>query len=66
MEHISDKKEAVEFLDKLKDKVNICDEAVWYIKVKELPVKLWIQTNNINMIYMYFLGNARQYLFDQP
>ncbi|XP_054725372.1 26S proteasome non-ATPase regulatory subunit 13 [Anastrepha obliqua] len=33
VEHISDKKEAVEFLDKLKDKVNICDEAVWYIRV---------------------------------
>ncbi|XP_018795757.1 PREDICTED: 26S proteasome non-ATPase regulatory subunit 13 [Bactrocera latifrons] len=35
VEHISDKKEAVEFLDKLKDKVNICDEAVWYIKVMQ-------------------------------
>lgn len=35
VEHISDKKEAVEFLDKLKDKVSICDEAVWYIKVMQ-------------------------------
>lgn len=33
VEHISDKKEAVAFLEKLKDKVKVCDEAVWYTQV---------------------------------
>ena len=33
VDHISDKKEAVEFLEKLKEKVKICDEAIWYIQV---------------------------------
>lgn len=33
VEHIADKKEAVEFLGKIKDKVKICDEAVWYVQV---------------------------------
>lgn len=33
VEHITDKKEAVEFLNKIKDKVKICDEAVWYVQV---------------------------------
>lgn len=31
--HISDKNEAIQFLDKLGEKVKICDEAVWYTKV---------------------------------
>lgn len=30
---IADKKEAVEFLEKLKEKVKICDEAVWFCRV---------------------------------
>ncbi|XP_055923679.1 26S proteasome non-ATPase regulatory subunit 13 [Eupeodes corollae] len=33
VEHIADKKEAVAFLEKLKDKVKICDEAIWYTQV---------------------------------
>ena len=33
VDHITDKKEAVEFLSKIKDKVKICDEAVWYVQV---------------------------------
>lgn len=33
VDHISDKKEAIEFLDKLKEKVKVCDEAVLYIEV---------------------------------
>ncbi|XP_055848251.1 26S proteasome non-ATPase regulatory subunit 13 [Episyrphus balteatus] len=33
VEHIADKKEAIAFLEKLKDKVKICDEAIWYIQV---------------------------------
>lgn len=31
--HIADKKEANEFLEKLKEKVKVCDEAVWFIRV---------------------------------
>lgn len=31
--HMSDKKEAVAFIEKLKDKVKVCDEAVWLCKV---------------------------------
>lgn len=34
--HMSNKKEAIDFLEKLRDKVKICDEAVWYIQVKYL------------------------------
>ena len=30
---IADKKEAAAFLEKLKEKVKICDEAVWLCKV---------------------------------
>lgn len=30
---IAEKKEAVEFLEKLKEKVKICDEAVWFCRV---------------------------------
>ncbi|XP_061392288.1 26S proteasome non-ATPase regulatory subunit 13 [Musca vetustissima] len=33
VDHITDKKEAIEFLNKIKDKVKICDEAVWYTQV---------------------------------
>lgn len=33
VDHITDKKEAIEFLGKIKDKVKICDEAVWYVQV---------------------------------
>lgn len=31
--YIAEKKEAVEFLEKLKEKVKICDEAVWFCRV---------------------------------
>lgn len=34
VDHIPDKKEAVDFLEKFKDKVKVCDEATWYIQVK--------------------------------
>lgn len=33
MEHIADKKEANEFLQKLQEKVKVCEEAVWFCKV---------------------------------
>lgn len=36
--HMSDKKEAIEFLEKIKDKVKICDEAVWYVQVKYMLI----------------------------
>lgn len=35
VDNISDKKEAIEFLEKMKDKVKICDEAVWYLQVMQ-------------------------------
>ncbi|KAH8312824.1 hypothetical protein KR044_013095 [Drosophila immigrans] len=35
VDNISDKKEAIEFLEKVKDKVKICDEAVWYLQVMQ-------------------------------
>ncbi|XP_037944898.1 26S proteasome non-ATPase regulatory subunit 13-like [Teleopsis dalmanni] len=35
VDHISDKTQAVEFLEKLKEKVKICDEAVLYIQVMQ-------------------------------
>ncbi|CAO1436699.1 unnamed protein product [Diamesa hyperborea] len=38
--HISDKKEAVAFIEKLKDKVKICDEAVWLCKVLQGQIHL--------------------------
>lgn len=31
--YIAEKKEAVAFLEKLKEKVKICDEAVWFCRV---------------------------------
>lgn len=40
VEHITDKKEAIEFLNKIKDKVKICDEAVWYTQVSAATVKV--------------------------
>lgn len=38
--HISDKSEAVQFLGKLKDKVKINDEAVWYCRVMQGQIYL--------------------------
>ncbi|XP_022209396.1 26S proteasome non-ATPase regulatory subunit 13 [Drosophila obscura] len=35
VDNISDKAEAIEFLEKIKDKVKICDEAVWYLQVMQ-------------------------------
>lgn len=40
VEHISDKNEAVQFLEKLKEKVKVCDEATWYIKVLQGNIHL--------------------------
>uniref|UniRef100_A0A1A9ZMA3 26S proteasome non-ATPase regulatory subunit 13 n=1 Tax=Glossina pallidipes TaxID=7398 RepID=A0A1A9ZMA3_GLOPL len=50
VEHISDKKEAIEFLTKLKDKIKICDEAVWYIQVLQ---------GNIYLTYLNDLDAAK-------
>lgn len=38
--HTSDKTEAVAFLEKLKEKVKICDEAVWLCKVLQGQIQL--------------------------
>lgn len=38
--HMSDKKEAVAFLEKIKEKVKICDEAVWLCKVMQGQIHL--------------------------
>lgn len=38
--HISDKKEAVAFIEKLKDKIKICDEALWLCKVLQGQIYL--------------------------
>ncbi|XP_059619234.1 26S proteasome non-ATPase regulatory subunit 13 [Phlebotomus argentipes] len=38
--HISDKKEANNFLEKVKEKVKICDEAVWLCKVLQGQIQL--------------------------
>ncbi|XP_017084156.1 26S proteasome non-ATPase regulatory subunit 13 [Drosophila eugracilis] len=35
VDNIGDKKEAIDFLEKMKDKVKICDEAVWYLQVMQ-------------------------------
>ncbi|EDV94979.1 26S proteasome non-ATPase regulatory subunit 13 [Drosophila grimshawi] len=35
VDNIADKKEAIDFLEKMKDKVKICDEAVWYLQVMQ-------------------------------
>ncbi|KAH8414437.1 hypothetical protein KR215_006518 [Drosophila sulfurigaster] len=35
VDNISDKKESIDFLEKFKDKVKICDEAVWYLQVMQ-------------------------------
>ncbi|KAH8417876.1 hypothetical protein KR222_007540 [Zaprionus bogoriensis] len=35
VDNISDKKESIDFLEKMKDKVKICDEAVWYLQVMQ-------------------------------
>ncbi|XP_068156207.1 26S proteasome non-ATPase regulatory subunit 13 [Drosophila tropicalis] len=35
VDNISDKKEAIDFLEKMKEKVKICDEAVWYLQVMQ-------------------------------
>uniref|UniRef100_A0A1A9X2C9 26S proteasome non-ATPase regulatory subunit 13 n=1 Tax=Glossina brevipalpis TaxID=37001 RepID=A0A1A9X2C9_9MUSC len=51
VEHISDKKEAIEFLSKLKDKTKICDEAVWYIQVLQ---------GNIYLTYLNDLDAAKK------
>uniref|UniRef100_A0A1A9VS58 26S proteasome non-ATPase regulatory subunit 13 n=1 Tax=Glossina austeni TaxID=7395 RepID=A0A1A9VS58_GLOAU len=50
VEHISDKKEAIEFLTKLKDKIKICDEAVWYVQVLQ---------GNIYLTYLNDLDAAK-------
>lgn len=34
--YIGEKKEAIEFLEKLKEKVKICDEAVWFCRVSTI------------------------------
>ncbi|XP_065074305.1 26S proteasome non-ATPase regulatory subunit 13 [Ochlerotatus camptorhynchus] len=38
--HIADKKEAVAFLEKLKDKIKVCDEALWMCKVLQGTIYL--------------------------
>ncbi|KAG5670690.1 hypothetical protein PVAND_000937 [Polypedilum vanderplanki] len=38
--HMSDKKEAVNFIDKVKEKVKMCDEAVWLCKVLQGQIYL--------------------------
>ncbi|CRK87907.1 CLUMA_CG001694, isoform A [Clunio marinus] len=38
--HMKDKKEAIAFIEKLKDKVKICDEAVWMCKVLQGQIYL--------------------------
>lgn len=38
--YIGEKKEAVEFLEKLKEKVKICDEAVWFCRVLQGQIYL--------------------------
>uniref|UniRef100_A0A8W7PP43 26S proteasome non-ATPase regulatory subunit 13 n=1 Tax=Anopheles coluzzii TaxID=1518534 RepID=A0A8W7PP43_ANOCL len=38
--YLSDKKEAIAFLEKLKDKVKICDQAVWMCKVLQGQIHL--------------------------
>lgn len=38
--HMEDKKEAIAFIEKLKDKVKICDEAVWMCKVMQGQIYL--------------------------
>lgn len=38
--HLTDKKEAVAFLDKIKEKVKVCDEAVWLCKVMQGQIQL--------------------------
>lgn len=38
--HMSDKKEAVGFIEKLKDKVKICDEAIWLCQVLQGQIYL--------------------------
>ncbi|XP_062540116.1 26S proteasome non-ATPase regulatory subunit 13 [Armigeres subalbatus] len=38
--HIADKKEAITFLEKLKDKVKVCDEALWMCKVLQGQIYL--------------------------
>lgn len=40
MSHIADKKEAIAFLEKLKDKVKVCDEALWMCKVLQGQIYL--------------------------
>ncbi|XP_060647223.1 26S proteasome non-ATPase regulatory subunit 13 [Drosophila nasuta] len=35
VDNISDKKESIDFLEKFKDKVKTCDEAVWYLQVMQ-------------------------------
>lgn len=39
---IGEKKEAVEFLEKLKEKVKICEEAVWFCRVSIYVVEIVI------------------------
>lgn len=38
--HISDKKEAIAFIEKLKEKVKVCDEAMWMCKVLQGQIYL--------------------------
>jgi 26S proteasome regulatory subunit N9 len=38
--HITDKKEAVAFIEKLKDKIKVCDEALWLCKVLQGQIYL--------------------------
>jgi 26S proteasome regulatory subunit N9 len=38
--HMSDKKEAISFIEKLKEKVKVCDEAVWLCKVLQGQIHL--------------------------
>jgi len=44
IECISDKKEAVAFIEKLKEKVKVCDEAIWLCKV--LQGQLYLESLN--------------------
>lgn len=75
--HMKNKNEAIEFLNKLREKVKICDEAVWYIQVQQYSLKfLPIFSKFFNIFplitiipsttILVFLGPSRQHLSNQP
>ncbi|CAD7084982.1 unnamed protein product [Hermetia illucens] len=55
VDHISDKNEAVQFLEKLKEKVKICEEAIWYIKVLQ---------GNIYLDHLNDLDNVKKIILE--